>query len=202
MKSERKSHLLVGNKFLGSLLYFKDVQGRGCLKFSFKNKIADLVRGTDLPTNLPVPIKRTDPTTLDVSYKFDDSLLEVKEVVNGKTERAFYKVPLPIANVLFMIRIKNWQELDDDQPKPHPLVLTPPTSTNSIVVIFSFLGENGLPFANGYQPPQGMGTVDIPENPLNIFCIGLAEDPNNNEANGFLLMVPYPKAEEGFDEKT
>ncbi|TXI92369.1 MAG: hypothetical protein E6Q34_06550 [Burkholderiaceae bacterium] len=194
MSNEIKSHLLIGNKYLGSLLYFKDAQGRGCLKLSFKNKVADFTRGTDVPTTLPVPVKRTDPTTLDISYKFPDSLLEVKEIVNGKTERAFYNVPLPISGILFMIRIKDWQTLDDDQPKPNPLVLTPPTNKNSVVIIFSFLGENGLPFtAGGYQPVEGMGTIDLPENPLNTFCIGLAEDPNNNSTNGFELIVPLPK---------
>ena len=142
-----------------------------------------------------MPIKRTNPTTLDISYKFPDNLLEVKEIVNGKTERAFYKVPLPVSGVLFMIRIKDWQTLDNDQPKPNPLVLTPPTNTNNVVIIFSFLGENGLPFtAGGYQPTEGMGTIDLPESPLNMFCIGLAEDPNNNSANGFELVVPLPKA--------
>jgi len=196
MSNEIKSHRLIGNKYLGSLLYFKDAQGRGCLKLSFKNKIADMTRGTDVPTTLPVPAKRTDPTTLDISYKFQDSLLEVKEIVNGKTERAFYKVMLPMSGVLFMIRIKDWQALDDDQPKPSPLVLTPPTNTNSVVVIFSFLGENGLPFtAGGYKPVEGMGTIDLPESPLNTFCIGLVEDPNNTSANGFELVVPLPKAD-------
>lgn len=194
MSNEIKSHLLIGNKYLGSLLYFKDAQGRGCLKLSFKNKVADLTRGTDVPTTLPVPIKRSDPTTLDISYKFEDSLLEVKEIVNGKTERAFYNVPLPISGILFMIRIKDWQALDDDQPKPSPLVITPPTNTNSVAIMFSFLGENGLPFTTGgYQPVEGMGTIDLPESPLNKFCIGLAEDPSNNSANGFELMVPLPK---------
>lgn len=195
MSNEIKSHLLIGNKYLGSLLYFKDAQGRGCLKLSFKNKVADLTRGTDVPTSLPVPIKRTDPTTLDISYKFEDNLLEVKETVNDKIERSFYKVPIPVTGVLFMIRIKDWQTLDDDKPKPSPLALTPPTNTSSVAVIFSFLGENGLPFtAGGYQPVEGMGTIDLPESPLNTFCIGLAQDPNNNSVNGFELIVPLSKS--------
>ena len=191
-----KSHLLIGNKCLGSLLYFKDAQERGCLKLSFKNKIADLTKGTDIPTTLPVPLKRTDLTTLDISYKFNDSLLEVKEIVNHKIHRSFYSVPLPISSALFMIRIKDWRTLDDDQPKPNPLVLTPPKNIASVVVIFSFLGENGLPFANGYQPAEGMGKIDLPESPLKTFCIGLAEDPKNTEINNFLLMVPLPKTNE------
>jgi hypothetical protein len=196
MNQTIKSHLLIGNKYLGSLLYFKDAEGRGCLKLSFKNQIAGFVRGTDVPTTLPVPLKRTDPTNLDISYKFPDSLLEVKEIVNGKTERSFYNVPLPISNVLFMIRIKDWHTLDDDQPKPNPLVLTPPTSTNSVAVIFSFLGENGLPFTGGGHTPPGMHPIDLPESPLNAFCIGIAEDSNNASSNGFELMVPLPKTEE------
>lgn len=195
MNKKIKSHLLIGNKYLGSLLYFKDAQGRGCLKLSFKNKVADLARGTDVPTTLPAPLKRTEPTALDISYKFLDSKLEVKEIVNSKTLRSFYDVPLPISSVLFMIRLKDWCTLDDDQPKPNPLVLKPPVNTNSVVIIFSFLGENGLPFTDGYQPAEGMGTIALPESPLGTFCIGLAEDPNNTSANGFELMVPQPKTE-------
>lgn len=195
MKQTIKSHLLIGNKYLGSLLYFKDAQWRGCLKLSFKNKVADLARGTDVPTALPAPFRRIEPTALDISYKFPDSKLEVKEVVNGKTLRSFYDVPLPISSVLFMIRLKDWRTLDDDQPKPNPLMLTPPTNTNSVVAIFSFLGEGGLPFTGGgYQPiGGGMQTIDLPESPLDTFCIGLAEDPNNTSTNGFELMVPLPK---------
>ena len=87
MSNKIKSHLLIGNKFLGSLLYFKDASGRGCLKLSFKNKIADFVVGSDVPTTLPAPAMLTDPITLDVSYKFEDSLLEVKKMLNGKPDR-------------------------------------------------------------------------------------------------------------------
>lgn len=189
--SKIKSHLLIGNKYLGSLLYFKDKDGRGCLKLSFKNKIADFVKGTDMPTTLPVPVKLTDPVSLDVSYKFQDSLLEVKKIVNGKTEREFYRVSLPIQTCLFLIRIKDWHQLDDAPQSSSPLVLTPPSSGNSVAVVFSFLGENGQPIA----PKEYnclMGTIDLPESPLKTFCIGIADDPNNNDTNGFLLQIPFP----------
>jgi hypothetical protein len=193
-----KSHLTIGNKFLGSLLYFKDASGRGHLKLSFKNKIAGFNKGTDVPTTLPVLAQSSDPVSLDVSYKFQDSLLEVKKIVNGKTEREFYSVPLPISSLLFMIRIKDWHLLDDDQPAPSPLVLTPPDGSNSVAVIFSFLGANGLPFVpTGYVCPQGMGTVSIPESPLDTFCIGIAADPSNQDANGFQLQIPLPRATSG-----
>ncbi|HET8581268.1 MAG TPA: hypothetical protein VFL98_02265 [Candidatus Paceibacterota bacterium] len=195
--SKIKSHLTIGNKFLGSLLYFKDANGRGHLKLSFKNKIAGFNKGTDVPTTLPVPVQSPDPVSLDVSYKFPDSLLEVKKVAGGKTEREFYNVPLPVSNLLFMIRIKDWHLLDDDQPAPNPLVLAPPDGSKSVAVIFSFLGANGLPFVpTGYVCPQGMGTISVPESPLNTFCIGIAADPSNQSANGFQVQIPFPKAEQ------
>jgi hypothetical protein len=189
-----KSHLLIDNKFLGSLLHFKDASGRGCLKLSFQNKIADFVMGTDVPTTLPAPAKLSDPITLDVSYKFDDSLLEVKKMINGKPDRAFYKIPLPISDMLFMIRIKDWHLLDDDQGSKSSLVLTPPSQDGKVAIIFSFLGENGLPFVPaGYVCPMGMGTISLPENPLSTFCIGIAEDPGNSEANGFIIQIPFSR---------
>lgn len=194
MDKKIKSHLLIGNKYLGSLLYFKDAQGRGCLKLSFKNKIADFNKGTDVPTTLPVPAPLTDPVSLDISYKFQDSLLEVKKIVNGKTEREFYKVRLPIETCLFLIRLKDWQTLDDAEPSVSPLVLTPPKPSGSVAVVFSFLGENGQPIA----PKEYhclMGTIDLPESPLKTFCIGIADDPTHTDSNGFLLQIPFQKTQ-------
>lgn len=191
MNKKIKSHLLINNKFLASLLYFKDKNGRGCLKLSFKNKIADFVKGTDVPTALPVLARLPNPINLDISYKFVDSLLEVKKIVNSKTEREFYKVPLPIQTCLFLIRIKDWQRLDDAPPQSSsPLVLTPPVTGNSVAVVFSFLGENGQPIA----PKEYnclMGTIDLPEGSLRTFCIGIANDPINKDSNGFLLQIPF-----------
>jgi len=190
MSKKIKSHLLISNKFLASLLYFKDKQGRGCLKLSFKNKIADFVKGTDVPTTLPVPVRFPNPVNLDISYKFPDGLLEVKKIVNGKTEREFYKVPSPIQTCLFLIRIKDWQQLDDAPQSSGPLVLTPPSTSNSVAIVFSFLGENGQPIA----PKEYnclMGTLDLPESSLGTFCIGIANDPSNKDLNGFLLQIPF-----------
>lgn len=190
--SKIKSYLQIENKFLGSLLYFKDAKNRGHLKLSFKNKIADFVKGTDIPTTLPVPLKLSEPISLDVSYKFQDGLLEVKKIVNGKTQREFYKIPLPVSTCLFLIQIKDWHNLDDAQPSRCPLILTPPSSTNKIAIVFSFLGTNGQPIA----PKEYnclMGTIDIPEPGLKTFCIGIAEDPNNNEHQDFLIKIPFQK---------
>ncbi|OGZ16508.1 MAG: hypothetical protein A3H76_04425 [Candidatus Lloydbacteria bacterium RIFCSPLOWO2_02_FULL_54_12] len=194
MIDSQKSHLLIQNKFLGSLLYFKDRDGRGCLKLSFKNKIAGFVKGTAVPTTLPVPLKLADPISLDVSYKFQDSLLQVKKIVNGKTEREFYKIPLPVSTCLFIIRIKDWHLLDDAKLSNSPLVLTPPSLSNSVAIVFSFLGANGQPIAPREYNCL-MGTIDLPEDPLKTFCVGITEDPNNNESNGFIIQIPFLKAQ-------
>ena len=190
---KKKSHLLIQNKFLGALLYFKDKDGRGCLKLSFKNKIAGFVKSTDVGTTMPVALKLDDPISLDVSYKFQDSLLEVKKIVNGKIEPEFYKIPLPISGYLFFIKIKDWRLLDDVPQSNNALVLTPPTGSISVVIIFSFADLNGLPSKPPqYDCPIGMGAIDLPENHLNQFFIGIAEDPDNSSANGFNLYVPFP----------
>jgi hypothetical protein len=188
-----KSHLLIQDKFLGALFYTSDKEGRGYLKLSFKNKIAGFNKGTDIPTTLPVPVKIDEPIGLDVSYKFQDSLLEVKKVVSGKIQPEFYLVPLPVTNCLFIIRIKDWHLLDTAQNPESPLVLTPPNS-NGVAIVFSFLGANGLPFKpEGYDFPMGIGMIDLPETPLNKFCIGIAEDTKNTEADSFVIQIPFPK---------
>ena len=189
-KDTIKSHLLIGHKFLGTLLYLKDKDGRGCLKLSFKNKIADFVKGTDVPTMKPVPVKLNNLIQLDISYKFQDSLLEVKKIINGKPEREFYKIPVPISTSLFILQIKDWHLLDNTEPSILPLVLTPPNQCNSVAIVFSFLGADGQPIApKEYSSP--MGTIDLPENSLNKFCIGIAEDKSNNETNNFILKLPF-----------
>lgn len=190
---EIKSYLLIQNKFLGALFYSKDKDDRGYLKLSFKNKIAGFVKGSDVPSTMPVPLKLDSPIGIDISYKFEDSLLEVKKVVNGKVEPEFYKVPLPISDVLFFIRIKDWYSLDDAKPSDNPLALTPPAQSNNVAVIFSFLGPNGLPFMpKNYVCSDGMGTIALPEDSLKTFCIGIASDPNNSEINDFAIYIPYP----------
>ena len=190
--NEVKSHLLIHDRFLGALLYLKDKKGRGYLKLSFKNKIDGFVKGTDIPTNLPVPIKLDQPINLDVSYKFQDSLLEVKKVVGGKIQPEFYKIPIPIENCLFIIKIKDWHILDIAQQPDRPLVLTPPNGSRSVAIIFTFLGQNGLPF----KPKEYdclMGVVDLPEKPLDKLCIGIADDPTNTSVNNFEIYIPFPK---------
>lgn len=191
-QSSIKSHLLIQDKFLGALLYLKDSKCRGYIKLSFMNKIGGFVKGTDIPTTMPVPVKLDEPMRLDVSYKFQDSLLEVKKIIKGKVEPEFYKIPLPVKDCLFIIKIKDWKLLDTAQNAECPLILTPPEGSSSVAIIFSFLGENGPP----YKPQEydcDMGVIDVPESPLNKFCIGIAKDSNNTSSNGFELCIPFPK---------
>jgi len=160
------------------------------LKLSFKNKIADFVKGTDVPTTKPIPVKINNLIQLDISYKFKDSLLEVKKIIGGKPEREFYKIPVPVSTSLFILQIKNWHLLDDAEPSISLLVLTPPSQCNGVAIVFSFLGANGNPIApKEYSSP--MGTIDLPESGLNKFCIGIVEDKNNNEANSLIIKLPF-----------
>lgn len=191
MSNKIKSYLQIEQRFLGTLLYFKDKNNIGCLKLSFKNKIADFVKGTNIQTTLPVPVKLKTPISLDISYKFKDSLLEVKKIVNGRIDREFYKIPLPVSTYLFMIRIKDWNLLDGAMISSNPLVLTPPTQNNSVTIIFSFFGTNGQPIAP-MEYDCVMRIIDLPENTLDKLCIGIAEDPTNTETNGFTIQLPIP----------
>lgn len=194
-KRKIKSHLLIRNKFLGSLLYFRDKSDRGCLKLSFKNKIADFVKYTDIPTTKLVPLKLDNPINLDISYKFEDNLLEIKKITDKKEKREFYKMPLPVSTCLFIVRMKDWSLLDSDDNKSNsPLILIPPSQNKSVVIIFSFFGTNGQPIAPA-EYSCTMGTIDLPENNLNKFGIGIAEDKDKNEINNFIIKIPYQAKE-------
>jgi hypothetical protein len=185
-----KSHLLIGNRFLGTFFYDKDVVSRGYFKLSFANKIMGFVTGSDVMTTLPVLPKLTTPVHLELSYKFEDSLLEVEKIISGKKERAFYDVKIPISSCLFYIRIKQWQSLDVAQYPENPLVLDPSTKGDSVAIIFSFIGPNGKPFSPGYDCLMGM--IDIPENPLKRFCIGIAADDGSTNPNDISVYIPLP----------
>ena len=188
-KDTIKSHLLIDNKFLGALLYFKDIKGIGCLKLSFKNKIANLVKWSDMPTIKPVPLEVESPTGIDISYKFGDNKLEVKKIINGKIEREFYEVSIPISNPLFILKIKNWQSLDNSKNPDNPLILNPTKQSDSVAVVFSFLGVEGKPIAPKDYPPMEMGVIDLPETNFNKFCIGIT-DYNNNGDKDFAIEIP------------
>jgi len=189
MKDVIKSHLLVQDRFIAALLYFKDKNGRGHLKLSFKNKLQGFTKGTDLRTTLPVPAKLNIPIGIDVSYKFLDSLLEVKKIVDHKIEREFYDVVLPIQTCLFVVKIKDWKSLDISTAAKNPLILDPPTDDKGIAVVFSFLNNEGRP-VTPKEYSSLMGVIDLPETfPMNKFCIGVSGDSSYMK-EGFRLEIP------------
>lgn len=99
-----KNRILLGNKLLGDLFYFKDKNGRSSLKFSFKNKITDFTRWTNVKTILPVPVFEKEPLSFDLSYKFQDNLLEIKRQRGTIVEREFYKKAYPQIDIYLFLR--------------------------------------------------------------------------------------------------
>ncbi len=186
-----KSRLLLGNKHLGALFYDKKGDGRGYLKLSFKNKIAGFVKGSDVPTTMPASLKLEEPVKIELSYKFNDNLFSVKKIIDGrKPAYEFYKVSVPPQTCLFYLRIKDWHLLDDASHSPNPLVLNLSGNCNSIAVIFSFLDKNERPLSPPEYSDTLMGCIDLPEKKLKRLCIGVAPDPNNNESNNIVIMLP------------
>lgn len=186
-----KSHLLIGNKILGTLFYTTDKNGIGYLKLSFDKDIEGLVKWTDILSTLPANLQITEPVHLEISYKFGGNDLGIKQIIKGKKPmKEFYKIALPFTSPLFVLKIKDWKLLNEDVNSHNPLPLTPPSSTtNSVIVIFSFFGANNLPF--GYKEyPCEMGVIDLPENNFSKFYIGIAEDTNNQEQQNIMVMFP------------
>jgi hypothetical protein len=190
-----KSHILLGDKLLGSLFYFKDTQNRSSLKLSFKNKLGSFTMWADsehLKDKLALPPSNED-VSFDLSYKFTDNLLEVKRQVGTKIERHFHKVPFPPKNYLFILKIKDWHILNDAVDKTDTLTLNLPNHSKSVSVFFSFLGTNGLPFApEDYMQDMGRTvSADLPEADFPKICIWTVEDKDNNEPYNLVIKIPY-----------
>ena len=186
-----KSRLLLGNKLLGDLFYDKDVKGRGYLKLSFKNKFTGFTISADFPTLLPVPLASPLQTKVEISYKFDENLFAVKTYTDGVWSRQFHSMSLPHSTCLFIIQIKDLHFLEDSE-SDNSLILNPPND-GPLAIIFSFAGPQGVPL----KPPEYngflMGSIDIPETPLNKLWIGIARDPNSNKRIGD-LSIAFPFA--------
>ncbi len=185
--------MLIGNKLLGSLLYDKDKNNRGFLKLSFRNKIKNFTRWTDseLLKQQPTAEEPIDPVSFDVSYKFSDSLLEIKRQIGKERKIEFYKVPLPPSDCLFFIKLKNWELLDVSDSLDMALIIDPPTKNyGDIVILFSFLGKNGLPFTLPNYQIEVMRCINIPNEKIDKMCIGIAEDTINNGTLNFQIGVP------------
>lgn len=187
MSKEIKSRLLIGNRLLGSLLYFKDAEGRGCLKLQFKNKLGELVKYSATPTTMPALLKSDQSESLDISYKFPDSLMEIKRVSATGTQREFHKVEFPVSTCLFVLRVKDYTVLNEVEVDDNALVLMPPDDGVSVAVIFSFLGADGNPFKPPKYDCEQMGVIDLPEAGLKKFSIGIAADHGNSEPNDLAI---------------
>ena len=200
-KPKKKSRLLLeGNKLLGSLIYFEDKEGRDCLKLSFKNKVSpSKTLFEDIKTGAKTELaSSSDETSVDISYKFKDSILELKEEVPGKKkEGKFLKVPIPIGNYLFLIRLKDWHHLNKVKADASSILLETPSSGNKIAVFFSFAGVEGKPFVpKEYWAQHEVRSipVNLPnKGPLDKIWIGVVKDEGNNGPYNLEVKVPQYK---------
>ncbi len=189
--------VLEGGKLVGSFLFFNDAAGRPCFKFSLKPKLgAAEVSFEDKNTGERTKLTVAPPPemSVDVSYKFDDRLLELKRQEPGKSpERHFIKTPeVPIA-YLFSVRIKNCELLPVIPVEPGMFELKPPISAEKVAVIFSFVGEEGRPFMiDEYLKAEGRTIIiDLPNNPpFDKLYVGVVGESENNEPYDLTIKAP------------
>lgn len=202
LKPSHKCHLILGeDKLLGSLLLLKDKNSRDALKFSLKSKLDqttvwhdDLLTGERKKLEEP----KGNPLSFDISYKFSDNLLEIKrEIPKQEPFRKFLKLEPPFKSYLFALRIQNWQTtLPRVHVKADSLLLMANPDEEKVIVFFSFLGENGLPFLDSnYMNEKGRTiAADLPfPPPFSKICIGVAPDPDNNEEMDLTFQIPVDK---------
>jgi hypothetical protein len=193
-----KSYITLNDKLLGSLLYLKDKNGKSYLKFSFKNKTKNLIKWSDTPTLLPAELQQEEEVSVDLSFKFEDKLLEYKRQIGEKITREFYKVNFPTDNLLFIAKLRDIHLLDDAPTKGDkiPLVIGDPTKT--AFIYFSFTSDNGLPFTPGELLQIDGAEIkviaaDLPEKDFPYLCVGITEVPNDTEPYNLIIKIPYQK---------
>lgn len=174
--------LLPGNRRFGSLLYFVDAQGRGCLKITCKVPIgsATLWRKNAGSDEREMLEEEPPQLTLDISYKYADSLLEIKREYGAeKPKRTFSNFPLPPKGYLFQLKIKNWHKLPIADPQEGDILLEAPAEGEQLAIFFSLPGEDG----KGFVDPEYLDTaglmvrVEIPEAaPRDVIFIGTTVD--------------------------
>lgn len=194
----KKCRIILGeDHLLGSLIYFLDKKGRPAIKFSFKLKVGSLgawQESAETNERVPLKLKPHGVVSLDASYKFDDSLLEIKrEEPGNKPHQDFIKIPMPMEMYLFGLRVKNWQKLPRVEMNKNALILQPPIAGGNIYIIISFEGENGLPFADElFNKEQGvMAVATLPRDsyPKRVF-VGVSGDPDNTEELDLVIRIP------------
>lgn len=190
--------ILPGNRALGSLLYFKDRDQRYCLKLSFKNKVSptriwkENLESKEITNSIDSQISQS----IDISYKFVDSILEIKtESIGNKPTPRFIKVPNPPQSNLFFIRIKDWQGLEEVKVKEEDLLLEPPTPFKSIAVIFSFSSQIHKPFMAAEYAKNINGRTKCYEIPFQNFpydklWVGITEDSQPEIEFNLAIKVP------------
>ena len=115
------------------------------MKFSFKNKVGGITLWTDsssLENSISLP-PASEEVSLDVSYKLEDCLLEIKRQDGVSVNAQFYEVPFPAKNLLFVLRVKDWDVLSEPKKVTDCLVIQPPTGGRAVNVFFSLAGTNG-----------------------------------------------------------
>jgi len=188
--------LLIGNKWLGSVLYFLDSKKRAHLKVTVKTKIggANLWR-LDIASGEKTSLMEPDSeyVSLDISYKYEDSLIEIKQEKSAqKTKRKFVKIPLPVVVYLFTLKIKDWQYCSTVAVQESDIIITTKGETG-IVIFFSFPSEDGKAFVD----PKYIGKtgrlipIDLPTSPpRNKLLIGFTEEDLSTQDEDLTFQVP------------
>jgi len=199
----RRRLILQGNRYFGSLIYFIDSKGRGCLKFTCKLKIGKAVLWRQKNGEEKVVLKnpRNKAVSLDISYKYTDSLLEIKSEEKGNLpEPVFIPVKLPPDCYLFSLRVKNLDALSIVSLKKDDIILNSPDNSSEVVLFVSFTNESGKGFIDPiYMDKSGiMVFVDIPVNHIyNKIAIAITDKNLKDQELDLTFHVPEYK-----DKKT
>lgn len=88
--------------------------------------------------------------------------------------------------------MKDWHLLEDHTGDKAALQINLPLNDKAVIIFFSFLGANGLPFAPQEYNDKFGRTIcaDLPELNLNKICIGTVDDKNNNENFNLIIKIP------------
>ena len=193
--------LIVGkNKLLGNILLLKDRKGNHSLKIAFSLKTIGSkfflnpertgnVSSFDLESHHIV----ASGISSDISYKFTNQKLEIKDETSLKIERSLYDVDIPSTGPLFMLRLSDLAILPVVELKVEDLLITEGLTSNSFAICFSFPGVNGKPWTDILMNNKDQNQIQLKFrnlSPKELWIIASSDEMIPRGAEGLSIWLP------------
>ena len=197
--------LTIGkDRHLGTLLIYKDFADRKSLKLSFPHKfigvdfLGEQKRDAESYNMGNADALKWTPkgSTLELSYKFNNKKLEVKnEIKKGSIERRFFDIAIPAMSPLFLIRLKDISILPMVAPEKadaQNMDISGGLQCKNFLIEFSFEGADGEPWTDILFKGKTVAKtrMALPEEPRVLHILVACDDKPPEGDDGLSIWFP------------